>query len=141
MTVKGTPADAVKVHGDALKNGKENAYFEFDRAGVKYIVPVNFDSFDAFIRADLDAVKGADVTATYKIREAGKTVREDVREGVKVESLRGFYDPKGTGGIDTASITYEREGVKTVILYVNRMSKFREVISNDAGASIAVKVG
>ena len=143
LTVKGIPSSAVKVYGDPLEKGKENSHFEFTADnGVKYLIPVNFDSFDQIVRSMINDVKTADITATYKIRENGKTVTEmtvtyNGENGEKFPSLRQFYDRKNTGGIDTADITLD--GIK--ILYVNRMSKFREFTTDDNGIKIGIKIG
>ena len=142
LTVKGIPQNAVKVYGDPLKNGKENSAFEFTAEnGVKYLFPVNFDSFDSIVKSRIDAVKTADITATYKIRENGKTVTEltvtyNGENGEKFPSLRQFYDRKNTGGIDTAVISLDGE----MIIYVNRMTKFKEIVTVDGIPQIAQKI-
>lgn len=135
LTVKGIPENAVKEYGAKLKNGKENSAYIVTENGVKYLIPVNFDSFDVIVKSiDMTTATAA---ATYKIRENGKTVSEiSVRYGgdggEKFSTYRAFYDRKGTGGIDTAIVEYiDGDGVKNVILYVNRASKFREIKNFD----------
>ena len=146
LTVKGvseTEGDIDKIYNPPLKNGKENSFFTFD-GDYRYIIPVNFDSFDFIIKENLEKVKGAEITATYKLRENGKTISisEIVyggENGEKFPSLRQFYDRKGTGGIDTAEIVYfdenaEIDGEKgnyIKILYVNRGSKFHQFRRTD----------
>ena len=140
--MRGIPEGSAKIFGSALKNGKENSYYEFFKDGITYLIPVNFDSFDSIVKSRIDAVKTADITATYKIRENGKTVTEmtvtyNGENGEKFPSLRQFYDRKLTGGIDTAVINLDGE----VIIYVNRMTKFKEIVTVDGIPQITQKIG
>lgn len=143
LTLKGLPDNAEKVYGDKLKNGKENSYYKYEFNGIRYRIAVNFDSFDDLVKTNIDDVKTAEITATYKIRRNGSTVEKitvsyNGDDGEKFPTLRQFYGRKLTGGIDTAEI---RLADNDVILYVNRMSKFNEFTTVDGIPSITEKVG